>query len=446
MRLIKTTALIILMSTLSVVHAQDDKIRIDISGSDLVSGAAAEQFANIGDQVISEDRTIRVTAPEYWHEQINGLINAGADQDIDIGFRNTLVENIIVRLGASGSASAPASRPAVARQPAQETREETVQAPAPRVEVAKPVAETPRERPQLEPVEKPSLETELNPETTQPADLQMLAKAQVDPEASVSNEATAVDEATESIAATVKQEMAEVTEPIEAEVAEVVDSAPQVAASEAPAAQQQPAQAETAEPAAAPAGREANLQALADYLNDGEPIDGEMGLSDLRMNDQLFVRGDVIAVARKGSRSYDFYILNGELDLERYEIDLVSDRKYRMNRRLDRDALVGEDAAEAGGSAALDQESTVNEEDLSNTAALNLLEDQLNGGRPITDTMTPGELRRADQLFVEGDVIVVGRKGVLSFDFYLLEGEIDLNVPDLEKESDSKYRVRSRLE
>jgi hypothetical protein len=70
------------------------------------------------------------------------------------------------------------------------------------------------------------------------------------------------------------------------------------------------------------------------------------------------------------------------------------------------------------------------------------MEARYNGGDPVERSVSVGRLRLDDILYVGDDLILVVRRERVGLKRYWLEGDLDLDREELEKQGNSRYRVR----
>jgi thiamine phosphate synthase YjbQ (UPF0047 family) len=229
----------------------------------------------------------------------------------------------------------------------------------------------------------------------------------------------------------------------DAETARAEAAAQQAAAARAataavtpkPAAPAAPAAPKAASAAASPAkDLDAIHSRMEKSLNEGRPAGGSMQVVNLQQGDMIYLDGAVRAVSRREGNRRVLYWLDGDLDLRRAEIKMVSPTQYQVLGIIRGDGVL---RRESGKSA-----STVEAAEPADQSPTRLaLEQSLNDGHTITQTIASSKLRGGDVVYVNGTAAaVVRREGGDLLRFWLI-GSLDLTQAGLAADGANKYKV-----
>lgn len=389
----------------------------DITGAQLLSGAADAKLQSMARDAASSGRKLVISAPEYWHEMILEQVRRGGGDNLEVEVRDSFAESVLVREESAvppdpmavpeavpAPVAAPATAPATAPTPAPVAAPRPVAPP-----VAKPVAATPAPRPL------PAAAAPPAPPTVAPAP------------------AAATPVATPA--------------PQPAPVAPTAVPVP-AAPAPAPATTAAPAVAPTVvapAPAAAAAPRRSTRDAeiasikrrVEQNLNGGEPVTRSLTQTGLEPGDVIYDQGLVKAVLRRGSVRNQLYWLDGEIELRRIEFKELGPRRYQVMERIRNEGArptlrtVRTTESQAFKAAA----------PAAHAAERKQLEQRYNAGNPISSEIPATGLRQRDIVYVGDALAVVVRVNGLALERYWLVGEVDLGRSELIKDGANKYRV-----
>jgi hypothetical protein len=191
-----------------------------------------------------------------------------------------------------------------------------------------------------------------------------------------------------------------------------------------------------ATPAPAPAPIQdpaaAGKKRLSQNLNGGQPADGTLQVGQLEKDDLLFVDGPARAVVRRMGAHTQMYWLEGDLNLERAELVVTGNGRYRVSepiRNIANPSLRGSSKANllkfAYNVPAPKSPTRV------------AIERQYNDGRNIEGNLQPTDLRSGDLVYTgEGSAVVVRRTGGGIERFWLV-GELDLHQSGLQTQGNA---------
>lgn len=385
----------------------------DITGAQLLSGAADAKLQSMARDAASSGRKLVISAPEYWHEMILEQVRRGGGDNLEVEVRDSFAESVLVReesavppdpMAVPEAVPAPVAAPATAPTPAPVAAPRPVAPP-----VAKPVAATPAPRPL------PAAAAPPAPPTVAPAP------------------AAATPVATPA--------------PQPAPVAPTAVPVP-AAPAPAPATTAAPAVAPTVvapAPAAAAAPRRSTRDAeiasikrrVEQNLNGGEPVTRSLTQTGLEPGDVIYDQGLVKAVLRRGSVRNQLYWLDGEIELRRIELKELGPRRYQVMERIRNEGArptlrtVRTTESQAFKAAA----------PAAHAAERKQLEQRYNAGNPISSEIPATGLRQRDIVYVGDALAVVVRVNGLALERYWLVGEVDLGRSELIKDGANKYRV-----
>lgn len=355
--------------------------QVDISGKDFQSGAGDARLAQIAQQAAAEGKTLIVTAPSYWQAKVAAKLQAGA-ANVQVRQSEGFFENVLVRLVDAKSAAK-----------AEPSRNETATAAAARAATAKAAAER--------------------------AEAQ---QAQADKEVAAKVEAARVEAAKEQA---VRDETARI-EARKAEAARV--EAQRIAAAKA-AAEKAAAEKAVADKIAA------IRQGMEHNLNGDRAADDTLTPTQMKPGDQLFVDGSVRGVVRRIGAHTQLFWLQGDLNLERIELQPSGEGRYKVIRQIS-DTENPVLRTRAGGQLATAVPPAA-------SATRNSMQQDYAEGRDITETLQPTGLRSGDILYTgDGAAVVVRRAGRSMLRFWLV-GDLDLGQVGLMKQQGNAYRVLS---
>ncbi|MBP7418421.1 MAG: hypothetical protein KA911_07450 [Xanthomonadales bacterium] len=396
----------------------------DITGAQLLSGAADAKLQSMARDAASSGRKLVISAPEYWHEMILEQVRRGGGDNLEVEVRDSFAESVLVReestqppdpvAAPEAVAPAPVATPAPALAPA--AAPTPVAAPRPAAPpVAKPAVAAPTPRPQPAPVAPPVAARE--PAASAPATTPAPPPAPA---------------------------------PVTAAPAPVAAASAPAAAAPAPApapapATVTPAPAPAAAPAAAPAPRRSTRDAeiasikrrVEQNLNGGEPVTRSLTQTGLEPGDVIYDQGLVKAVLRRGSVRNQLYWLDGEIELRRIELKELGPRRYQVMERIRNEGArptlrtVRTTESQAFKAAA----------PAAHAAERKQLEQRYNAGNPISSEIPATGLRQRDIVYVGDALAVVVRVNGLALERYWLVGEVDLGRSELIKDGANKYRV-----
>ncbi|MEO8803083.1 MAG: hypothetical protein ABI304_13670 [Rudaea sp.] len=360
--------------------------QVDISGKDFQSGAGDAKLAQIAQQAAAEGKPVVVTAPSYWQAKIEAKLHAGA-ANVQVRQNEGFFENVLVRI--VDAKSAPKAEPAKADA----TNAESARAAAVKAAAARAQAE----------------------------------QEKADREAAASAEAArleaAKEQATRDEAARVAAEKAEATRAEAQRIAVAKAAADKVAAEKA-----------AVEKAAADKIA-AIRQAMEHNLNEDRPADGTLTPTQMKPSDQLFVDGSVRAVVRRIGAHTQLFWLQGDLNLDRIELQPSGEGRYKVIRQLS-DTTNPVLRTRTGGQlvATVPTAASTTRTSMQRAYA---------EGRDITETVQPSGLRSGDILYTgDGAAVVVRRAGASLLRFWLV-GDMDLGQVGLMKQEGNAYRVLS---
>ena len=365
--------------------------QVDISGKDFQSGAGDAKLAEIAQQAVAQDKGVTVTAPAYWQAKIAEKLHAGA-ANVRIRQNGGFFENVLVRVD---DAKSPAKAEPAKAKPAttESTQADATRAAAAKVSAARAAQEQ----------EQADREAAANAEA---------ARAQAAKEQAARDEAARI-EAQKAQAA--REEAARVAA-VEAAAKKVAD---EKAATE---------KAEADKIAAVRKGMEHNL-------NEDRPADGTMTPTQLKPGDQLFVDGTVRAVVRRVGVHTQLYWLEGDLNLERIELQPTAENRYKIIRPIsDTDNPVLR--VRSGGHIV----ATV---PAAGSATRTSLQQDYADGRDIIETLQPSGLRAGDFIYTGDGAAVVVRRSRSSLLRFWLVGDLDLAQTGMISKGGNVYRVLS---
>jgi hypothetical protein len=293
---------------------------LDVTGDQLLSGAADRQLQAIAGDAARNGQALQVSAPEYWHDLIAGQLQRGAaGLPIPISYRDTTIEMVTVRTVAS-------------EQTPDEPEPVAAVEPAP-LQPA-PAAATPTPAPV--PVPAPPRPTPAPVSTPPPAPISTPAPAPI---------STPAPAPAAAASSTPAQAAAPAAEPAVArQAAPAPDPAPTPTAAPAPVAAPEP-DAQTAAPAPAdpaaaveprlvdsviPEINSAERSRLERIFNGGRRLTEHFRPEHLLPGDQLYLYDQTIVVVRGSLRAQRAYWLQGELDLNGANISSEGGRKYAV--------------------------------------------------------------------------------------------------------------------
>ncbi|HET8940440.1 MAG TPA: hypothetical protein VFN13_00435 [Rudaea sp.] len=365
--------------------------QVDISGKDFQSGAGDAKLAQIAQQAAAQNKVLTVTAPAYWQDRIAAKLHAGA-ANIQIRQNAGFFENVLVRV--DDAKSAPKSESAKAKaSTAQSPAEEAARVAAAKASAMRAEAE----------------------------------KEQADREAAAQAEAARAQAAKEQAA---RDEAARIA----AQKAEAQrEQAARIAAAKAA---QEKAAADKAAAAKVAADKIAALrQGMEHNLNEDRPADGTLTPDQLAPGDQLFVDGSVRGVVRRVGVRTQLYWLEGDLNLDRIELQPTGEGRYKIIRAIS-DSENPVLRTRTGGHliATVPAPSSPSRQSFQQNYA---------EGRDITETMQPSSLRSGDIVYTgDSAAVVVRRSGARLLRFWLV-GELDLGQTGMIKQGSNAYRILS---
>ena len=362
---------------------------VDINGKDFLSGAGDARLADIARQAAAQGKRVVVTAPDYWQSKIAAKLHAGAS-NIDVQMKEGFFENVLVRIDdgkAAAAAKADADKAAAAK--AEATKAEAARAEGARLEAARAEAER--------------------------------AEAQ---RAEAQRAQAAKDAADRAEAARIEAQKAE--------------------AARAEAARVEAARAEAAKAAAAKAKAEKDAadrlaaikQRMQQNLSGGHDAEGTLNVSQLQKDDELFIDGPIRGVVRREGARTRLFWLDGDLNLERVELQPVAENHYKIVAQIRETATPTLRTKSAGGNF-------VGNVPPPNSAERNSLEQQFAEGKAVTETLHPKDLQIGDSVYLGKSSALVVRLAGTSYLRYWLDGELNLGQAGLQKQSGNVYKVIS---
>jgi hypothetical protein len=173
-------------------------------------------------------------------------------------------------------------------------------------------------------------------------------------------------------------------------------------------------------------------QRLQQNLNDGQPADGTLQVSQLQKDDLLFVDGPVRAVVRRLGAHTQLYWLDGELNLDRTELQPTGNDRYRVTEPILK--VANPTLRAAGKTATLKFVGAV---PAAKSPTRTAIERQYNDGKTIEETLAPANLASGDLIYTgEGSAVVI-RRAYGRIQRYWLVGELDLRQPGLQTQGNA---------
>ncbi|MER3546071.1 MAG: hypothetical protein C4338_00155 [Rhodanobacteraceae bacterium] len=326
-----------------------------ISGADFTNGKADAQLNAIGKQAAASGKTVVITAPAYWQAKAAAKVRAGAHgSPVSIRFSNGFYENVLVRTE-SAALKPAAVKPVAKATPLPEAKPK----PEPKVVKAEP-------KPAARPLPKA---VEAAPKPVPPPAPRAAAPVAMQPP--------------------MQQSPATVPPPAQPPHTNIV-ALPQVSQQPAvvpiPTSGANPTGVKPALPAAqAPSSGDAR-QRLLTSLNGGRPADGELHESQLQSGDQVYSDGDTLAVVRLEGLRRSLYWLTGPVDLQRVQYSPQGNGRYLVTGPIDPKAPA---VHRVGGRRVVAAHLPA-----ANDPARKRLEQQYNGGLPITASLSVGHCCR----------------------------------------------------
>ncbi len=480
-------AFLALISLCISAQAQEIVDTVHLDPKTVESGDADEQIRDVVQRAIDENLQLTVSTPSHWKDMVTEKLEAGAgDQALDLKFRNTFIENVIIRLVSKGStaASTPASTPARAApaEPASAAEPQITTDTTSTTEQASEVAEqvmrdntaaaeeAAREQAREQAEEltrdigvnenvidlveppKPAVQPAETESSTGAVEESAAAVATDEPAVEAGTPALAENESTISAGQPVSEtstQPAAVTEQADDTATTTPDPEPVAVtdASEAEPAVEQPSAADTSETTAdaevsySDADIAAARQSLMDRLNNGREIDRSISVSELRQDDVLFVTSGVKAVVRRRGARNRVYWLNGDIDLDSDQLAFVQSGKYNVLTGLnldDGDFAADEDEPEEEEEAVAVEAEPVP----ANQTERARMEALYNNGKTIDSTVSVAGLLPDDTLYVGNGEILVFRTKSVRTTKYWLQGELDLEREELSSIGTRKYKVQ----
>ncbi len=353
-----------------------------INGKDFESGAADAKLAEIARQAAAAGKTVVVTTPPEWKAKVAAKLHAGAP-DANVQTKEGFFENVLVRIeDAKPAAAAPtdAAKPDAAKADA-------AKAAAAKAEAAKAATA----KAEAEKAEAARVEAEKAEAQRKEAERVAAAKA----------------EAERKEAARIAAEKAE---------------GERVAAAKAAAAK-------------AEADRiDAIKQRMQKNLNDGKAAEGELSAGQLQKDDLVAVDGDIRGVARReGPRTHLFW-LNGELNLDRIELQPLGDNRYKVSEPLRSSVVLR---------AREKTQNFVGKVPAADSAERSALQKQYAEGKDISESLHVADLHANDTIYTGNGVAIVTRRVGNEIMRYWLDGEINLGQTGMQKLSGNAYRVQT---
>jgi outer membrane biosynthesis protein TonB len=170
-------------------------------------------------------------------------------------------------------------------------------------------------------------------------------------------------------------------------------------------------------------------------LNSGKPADGEIQVSQLERDDQLFVDGNVRAVVRRLGAHTQLFWLQGELNLERTELTPNGANRYRVA-----EPVLNVTNPSLRGDARSNSQHFVGSVPAANSPVRAALQKQYSEGKDVEESIGANDLRQGDTIYTGNGAAIVVRRAASGYARFWLTGEIDLHQTGL-KQQGNLYRV-----
>jgi len=355
----------------------------DISGANFQSGKADAALAALGREAAASGNRLVITAPAEWHARIAARVRAGGNANLVL--REGFYENVLVRIEDKSAVGTAAEPDKAAKADVEKSK----------AEAAKAKADAERSRAEAE-----------------------RAKAEAEVARNEANAAKAR---------------------ADVETARAEAAAQQAAAARAATAAAAPRPSPPAPKAAIVAASPANdLDAIHSRmekaLNEGRPAGGSMQVVSLQQGDMIYVDGAVRAVSRREGNRRLLYWLDGDLDLRRAEIKMISPTQYQVLGIIRGEGVLRRDSVKSASTLEAAEPADQSPTRLS-------LEQSLNDGHTITQTMVSSKLRGGDVIYVNGTAVAVVRREGGDLLRYWLLGSLDLTQHGIAADGANKYKV-----
>ena len=173
---------------------------------------------------------------------------------------------------------------------------------------------------------------------------------------------------------------------------------------------------------------------LEQSLIGGRAAEGALEVAGLQAGDTIYVDGPVRAVFRReGIRPLLFW-LDGDLDLRRSELKVLSENRYQVLTPVRGDAVTLR--REFEGASALVVAVPADE-----APARVALERDFNDGRRIEQSLSTTKLHSGDIIYAGDRAAVVVRREGSRLHRYWLEGSLDLRQAGLQADGPDRYKV-----
>ncbi|MFK7957722.1 MAG: hypothetical protein AB8B96_16600 [Lysobacterales bacterium] len=188
-------------------------------------------------------------------------------------------------------------------------------------------------------------------------------------------------------------------------------------------------------------GKESAITSLQERLNRGRPIERSMEVGELRRADVLFSTRGVIAVVRSSGTRQRVYWLEGDINLERPEIKRERAGRYSVLRPLPKREIPEVAGNKASGPVVAEAPASADPD----VAEKRRMEEKFNAGRTVDRELSVAALRPDDVLYVGTGRILVARRVQAKMKRYWLSEAINLELEEIEKTGNRRYRVRRQI-
>ena len=371
-----------------------------ISGADFTGGKADAQLGALGKQAAASGETVVITAPAYWQGKAAAKVRAGAHgKPVTIRFSNGFYENVLVRV----EAAAP--------KPEAQAKPETTKSGV-------------KTKPQIRNEAKA-----VKPESPHPASKPVTAAPNHSKTTPAPRVATPVAPQPKPRSAAPPAQSA----PPPSRIVAVPQVSRQPEVVPIPTSGVNPTGAQPALPATQTGSDDVVRQRLLGALNDGRPAAGELRESQLQSGDQIYSDGGTLAVVRLEGLRRSLYWLTGPVDLQRVQYSPQGSGRYLVTGPIDPKAPATHRKEARRVIAA--------HVPAANDATRTRLEQQYNGGQPITGSLRVRQLQPEDRLLVDGNVVLVARREGNLMARYWLDGSLDLGQAGVLKVDQNVYQV-----
>jgi hypothetical protein len=180
-------------------------------------------------------------------------------------------------------------------------------------------------------------------------------------------------------------------------------------------------------------------QKLEKNLNEGRSADGDMQVSQLEKDDQLFVDGDVRAVVRRLGLHTQMYWLQGDLNLDRAELVPNGTNRYKIAQPISNIANPTLRTTHGGTQRFVgtvpDAKAPVRES----------LQRQYADGKDVDATMVVSDLRKGDIVYTGNGAAIVVRRSSLGYERSWLTGEVDLHQTGIQQQGNAYHVLTDTL-